>query len=184
MKANILVTFDPISRISANFEVKKVLREIGEENPKFIRSKVRGLFKINIKMDPKEATKRLYSLCRKDSSKFVYTYHWIPVERWCPSIVKKMAEVVKEMAENIKPKERWRMRINKRLYKKHRKRELIELLTQDIDRPNVDLEKPNKTIQIEIIGEEAALSLLKPREHFSVNKVKKQLYTKLRRIFT
>jgi len=135
-------------------------------------------------MDPKEVTKRLYSLCRKDSSKFMYTYHWIPVERWCPSTVEKMAEDVKEMAENIKPKERWRMRINKRLYKKHRTRELIELLTQDIDRPNIDLEKPHKTIQIEIIGEEAALSLLKPREHFSVNEVKKQLYTKLRRIFT
>lgn len=184
MKANMLVTYDPMSRISAKYEVNQVLKEIEEENPKIIRSKVRGLFKIYLKMDPKEVAKRLYSLCRNESSKFWYTYHWVPVERWCPSTIEKMAEVVEEMAKNIKPKEQWRMKINKRFYNKHHTRELIELLTQNVDRPNVDLEKPDKTIQIEIIGEEAALSLLEPREHFSVNEVKKQLYTKLRSIFT
>ena len=69
------------------------------------------------------------------------------------------------------------MRVNKRFYEKFHTQELIEVLTKHVDRPKVDLENPDKTIRIEIIGEEAALSLLKPREHFSVNEVKNEILT-------
>ncbi len=177
-KANLLVTFDPENLLGAKYEVKETLEEVGEENPEFLHSRVFGLFKIRIHMDPKEATKELDALCRKDPSKFWFTYHWIPVEEWCRSTIEETSEIVKEFAKRIDLEERWRMRINKRFYERYHTRELIEQLTKHVDRPNVDLENPDKTIRIEIIGEEAALSLLKPGEHFSVNDVKEKVLTR------
>lgn len=176
-EANFLVTYDGVNRYLAQYEVKQVLKEVGEENPRFLHSRVRGLFRILIQMDPKEASKKLDNLCREDISKFWYTYHWIPVDKWCPSTIEKMSEIVKQFAERILPEERWRIKVNKRFYKKYHTLELIESLAEYVDKPNVDLENPDKTIRIEIIGGEAALSLLGRREHFSVNAVKNQVLT-------
>lgn len=175
--ANILVTFDPENLPAARYEVREVLEEVGEENPSFLHSKVHGLFKIRVEMNPKKVTKKLDTLCREDPSKFWYTYHWIPIEEWSPSTIDEMSKVVKKFAERIDPEERWRMRISKRFYERYHTRELVEELTKHVDRPNVDLERPDKTIRIEIIGEKAGLSLLKPREHFSVNDVKDEVLT-------
>jgi tRNA(Ser,Leu) C12 N-acetylase TAN1 len=171
-EANLLVTFDPENFQAARYEAKETLEDIGEGNPQFLHSKVHGLFKLRVHLDPKDVTRELDALCREAPSKFWYTYHWIPVEEWCPSTVAEMSEVVQELAERIAPEERWRMRINKRFYEEHHTQDLIEELTAYVDRPNVDLDNPEKTIRIEIIGGQAALSLLEPREHFSVNDVK------------
>ncbi|NIP66631.1 hypothetical protein GWN63_00825 [Candidatus Bathyarchaeota archaeon] len=176
-EANLLVTFDPENRFEARYEVEEMLKEVGEEDPNFLCSRVHGLFQLHVDMDPKEIAKKLDSLCREDPSRFWYTYHWIPVEKWCSSTIEEMSRIVKEFAGRIQPEERWRMRIDKRLYEKYHTQELIEELTKHVDRPKVDLENPNKTIRIEIIGERAGLSLLKPREHFSVNDVKDEVLT-------
>jgi tRNA(Ser,Leu) C12 N-acetylase TAN1 len=176
-EANLLVTFDSENLSAARYEVEDALEEVEEDGVDFLSSRVHGLFKVRIGLDPKEATKRLNKLCREDPSLFGYTYHWIPVEKWTNSTIKKMSEVVKEYAEKIEPEDRWRMRINKRFYDKYHTSELIEKLTEYVDKPNVDLENPDKTIRIEIIGGKAAFSLLKPEEHFSVNDVKEELLT-------
>jgi tRNA acetyltransferase TAN1 len=177
IEANLLVTYDRGNRSPAHYEVKQVLKRVGEENPRFLHSRVRGLFSIFIQMDPKEVTKKLDTLCREDPSQFWYTYHWVPVEKWCPSTIKEMSVIVKQFAERILPEERWKISLNKRFYKKYHTQELVEHLAEHVDRPNVDLENPDKTIRIEILGDEAALSLLEPREHFSVNAVKSEVLT-------
>jgi tRNA acetyltransferase TAN1 len=176
-EANLLVTYDRVNRSPAQYEVKQALKEVGEENPRFLHSRVRGLFRIRIQMDPKEATKKLDVLCREVPSNFWYTYHWIPVENWCSSTIEEKSEFVKQFAERILPEEGWRISVNKRFYDKYHTQELIERLAENVDRPNVDLENPDKTIRIEIMGDEAALSLLGPREHFSVNAVKNAVLT-------
>lgn len=175
--ANLLVTFDPINYSEARTEVVNFLKEIGEHKPEFLYSDVQGLFQVRVDVDPKDVTRRLDASCRTDPSKFWYTYHWIPVEKWCRSTIKEMSEIVKEFAKRIKPNERWRMRINKRFYEKYHTDELIEKLTEHVDRPNVNLENPQKTIRVEIIGGKAGLSLLEPKEHFSANDIKKEVLT-------
>lgn len=176
-KANLLVTFDSENLPVARYEIEDILGEMGEDSPDFLSSRVHGLFMLHIDLNPKEVTRKLDDLCREDPSLFRYTYHWIPVEKWCNSTIEEMSELVEEYAEKIKPEDRWRMRINKRFYEKYHTRELIEKLTKHVDKPNVDLENPDKTIRIEIIGKKAAISLLKPKEHFSANEVKGEVLT-------
>jgi len=165
----------------ARAEVIDALREVGEAHPVFLSSDVSGVFMVRIDIDSKETARKLDALCRTDPSRFQCTYHWIPIERWCPSTVEEMSGVVKEFAERIKPDESWRMEIHKRFYRTFHTYELIEKLAQHVDRPKVDLKSPQKTIRIEIIGGEAGLSLLGPKEHLSVNKVKTETLTKAER---
>jgi len=136
---------------------------------------------VKIDADPKETVRKLDALCRTDPPRFQYTYHWIPIERWCSSTIEEMSGVVKELAERIKPDESWRMEVHKRFYRAFHTDELIEKLAQHVNRPKVDLKNPQKTIRIEIIGGEAGLSLLGPKEHLSVNKVKAETLTKAER---
>lgn len=174
---NLLVTFDPSNRWAARTEVKTILEELGETAPEFLKSNVRGLFKIRTKIDPKEVTKKLHGICRSNPSKFWYTYHWTPIERCCRSRISEMFKVVKELAEKISFEESWRFRINKRFYSRYHTKELIEQLAKYVNSPKVDLEHPQKIIQIEIIRGWAGLSLLEPKELFSVNAVKNEILT-------
>ncbi len=173
-----LVTFDSINYREARVEVIDAIREVGEAHPVFLPSAVSGVFMVKINTDPKETVRKLDALCRADPSRFRYTYHWIPIERWCPSTIEEMSGVVKEFAERIKPDESWRMEIHKRFYRAFHTDELIEKLAQHVDRPRIDLKNPQKTIRIEIVGSGAGLSLLGPKEHLSVNKVKAETPTK------
>jgi len=172
---NLLVTFDPVDAFGARLEVLSVLEDIGEENPEFLPSEVRGLFEIRVGVDPKDCVRRLVSLCREELSKFQLTYHWTPVEKWCSSTLEEMADIVKELDTEIGEGERWRMRVEKRFYGRLETPELIEELTSYVDKPNVDLEDPDKTIWIEIIGGRAGFALLELGERLSVNDIREEV---------
>jgi len=174
----LLVTFDSMSYREARAEVIDSLREVGDAHLVFLPSAVVGVFMVTIDTDPKEAVQKLDALCRADPQRFRYTFHWIPIERWCPSTIEEMSGIVKEFAERIKPDESWRMEVHKRFYRAFHTGELIEKLAQHVDRPRVDLKNPQKTVRIEIIGSEAGLSLLGPKEYLSVNRVKAETLTK------
>ena len=45
-------------------------------------------------------------------------------------------------------------------------------LTENIEKPNVDLKNPEKIVKVEIIGEHAGISLLYPDEILDVQKYK------------
>lgn len=172
-----MVTFDLNVFLGARDEVVDLLGEVGVGGPEFLGSRVKGLFQLRVRGDPKEVTRRLDALCRAEPNRFWYTYHWIPIETWCPSTIEEMAEVVRGFAERIKPEERWRMTVNKRFYRRYSTRELIERLAEVVDRPHIDLENPEKIVRVEIIGGRAGLSLLEPVEQFSVNEVKDEVFT-------
>ena len=175
-KANLLVSYERDYPHEAYEELVSLLNEIGDNNPKKIPSKVKGLFKIITNLDPKTIAKRLESLCIENPSKIWYTYNWIPIEEWVPSTIEEMSKIVKKLAERIDIEERWRMTVKKRFYKEYHTRELIEILAEFVDSPKVDLTNPQKIIRIEILGKEAGISLLKPEEIFSASKVKDKIF--------
>ena len=164
--ANLLVTYDPNHMGIAKEEILGVLKKIGI-TPEFTNLEVEGLFEINIKQ-PKEAVKKLYEMCKKDSSDFKMTFHWIPIDNWTKSTIEEMQHVIKSLVKDIGEKEKWKMDIAKRCYDKHHTTELIMKLTEVVDRQNVDLKSPDKIIRVDIIGEKAGVSLLKKQELLNI----------------
>lgn len=171
-KANLIVTYDPNHAGLAEQELKAVFKKIGKDFS-LIKSDVEGLFKLKVS-EPKKTVSELAKLCRSEPSFFNVTYHYTPIDYWCKTSIGEMQEVIKKcLAPGIKQNESWKMGLNKRHYEEYPSTELIIKLTGVIDRQNVDLSHPEKIVQVEVIGKETGLALLKPEEMLNVPKLKK-----------
>jgi len=171
-KFNLLVTFDPNHVGTAQNELNEVLKKIGEK-PKIAASEVEGLFKVAVS-NARKVVGRLNDLCRADPNLFVATHHYIPIDFWCKSEVAVMQKNIKPFASDIGEAERWKMNVSKRHWGKLGGTELIIKLTEVIDRENVDLDSPQKIVQVEIIGKEAGISLLQPEDLLDIAEVKEE----------
>lgn len=175
VKPNLFVTYDMRNKRESREEVLWVLGKVGEQEPLFLVSKARGIFLIHTSLNPREVTRKLAQLCREQPNYFWYTYNYIPIDVCCSSELDIMEENVKRLSEGIKKDETWRITVNKRFYGKHHTIEIIKALAENINGGQVDLKNPKKIIQIEIIGNQAAISLLEPGDIFTVSKVKSEL---------
>ncbi|MBI3051609.1 THUMP domain-containing protein [Candidatus Woesearchaeota archaeon] len=169
-KANMLVTYDPNHKGTAEAEIKEAFGRIGERY-ELMDTPVEGLFKLKTQ-DARRVAKKLSDLSRREHQVLSTTHKYIPIDLWCKSDLPAMQKAVKALVPNIGQNERWKMGLNKRHWDKMHLTELIIKLTDVIDRPKVDLEKPEKIVQVEIIGEESGIALLRPDEFLDVVQAK------------
>lgn len=163
--ANLLVTHEPSHAGSAKDEVEKALKAI-KQKAKFLKSDVEGLFKLRVG-NAKKAVKSLGKLKSKKGM-FEHTFYWIPIDKWIATNVKSMQKEVKKLQNGIKKAEKWKMDLHKRHFDSMHSTELIMKLTEVIDRPKVDLENPQKIVEVQIIGKKTGLSLLNKDEMLAV----------------
>lgn len=164
-EANLIVTHEPSHEGSAKEEVIKALKAV-KQKAKFLKSGIDGLFLLRIS-NPKKAVKSLYKL-RKKKGMFQFTFHWVPVEKWVSSSVNLLQKEIRKLQKGIKKNERWKMDLHKRHFEQMHSTELIMKLTEVVERPKVDLEKPQKIIEVQIIGKKAGLALLNKDEILSI----------------
>ncbi len=169
-QANLIVTFDPNHRGTAEIELREVLKQVGEK-PQIGQTEVEGLFKAAVS-NARSAIARIRSLCSKNPNLFSVTHHYTPIDKFCASDVAAMQKVIKAVSSGIGQNEKWKMGLNKRHWDKLEGVPLIMKLTAVVDRKNVDLDHPDKIIQVEIIGKEAGISLLTPKELFDAEREK------------
>jgi tRNA(Ser,Leu) C12 N-acetylase TAN1 len=169
-KANLLVTFDPAHDAKAKEEVEGLLG-IVKDKPKFLKSKIAGLFLLKVK-DARKAVKALRAAATEEPDQFAFTYHWIPIDEWVSSDLKVLKKKMKEFDKKIDPKKTWKLSLAKRQYEAYKTPELILALTEEIDKPKVDLKNPQQLVKVEIIGKEAGLSLLDAHETLDVAEIK------------
>ncbi|MBI2558071.1 hypothetical protein HYW20_02005 [Candidatus Woesearchaeota archaeon] len=165
VEANLLVTHEPSRAGSAKEEVEKALKAI-KQKAKFLKSDVDGLFKLRVG----NAKKTVKSLGKLKSKKgmFEHTFYWIPIDKWIATNVKSMQKEVKKLQNGIKKTEKWKMDLHKRHFDSMHSTELIMKLTEVIDKPKVDLENPQKIMEVQIIGKKTGLSLLSKDEILSL----------------
>ncbi|MBI2141621.1 hypothetical protein HYU16_04340 [Candidatus Woesearchaeota archaeon] len=168
--ANMIVTFDPNHRGTAELELREVLKQAGEK-PQIGQTEVEGLFKVAVS-DAKKATAKIRNLCRSNPNLFSVTHHYTPIDRWCASDVAAMQNVIRAASQGIGQSEKWKMGLNKRHWDKLEGVQLIIKLTDVVERKNVDLDNPGKIVQVEIIGKEAGVALLTPNDIVDVAKEK------------
>lgn len=168
-EANLLVTFDPVHQESAKKEIDTLMKEVKHEG-KIIKIS-EGMAQIRVK-DAKKVVVDLLKIAKKQIAKFNYTFNWWPVDKWCKGEVKEMQKVIAELQKGIDKKDKWKLDLAKRNTTKEYPKNLIIQLTEVIDKPNVDLSNPHKTIKVEIIGDKAAISLITEGEALNVSKLK------------
>ena len=169
-KYNLLVTFNPNHAAAAQKELAAALARIGEK-PKISAAQSEGIFKVNVS-DARKVISRLEKLCHADPNLFAATYHYTPIDAWCGSSLSEMQRSVRKLAAAIHDNEKWKLAINKRMWDRMNAAELVTKLADVVEKEKVDLEKPAKIIQVEIIGREAGISLLQPGEFLNIPKLK------------
>lgn len=164
MDANLLVTHDASHAGSAKEEVEKALKAI-KQKAKFLKSDIEGVFKLRVA----NARKIVKSLGKLKSKKgmFEHTAYWVPIDKWVAANIKAMQKEIKKLQKGIKKTEKWKMDMHKRHFDMG-STEMIIKLTEAVDKPKVDLENPQKIIEVQVMGKKAGLALLSKDEIFSV----------------
>ncbi|MBI3037199.1 hypothetical protein HYY73_05635 [Candidatus Woesearchaeota archaeon] len=161
-QANMIVTFDPNHRGTAEIELREVLKQAGER-PQIGQTEVEGLFKVAVS-NARAAAAKIRGLCSSNPNLFAVTHHYTPIDNWCQSEVPAMQKAIKAASAGIGTSEKWKMGLNKRHWDKLEGVKLIIKLTDVVERKNVDLDNPDKIVQVEIIGKEAGVALLTPND--------------------
>ena len=171
-EANLLVTFDPTHQVSALQEITNLAAEV-KEKASVIHTED-GVAEIAVK-DARKLTKALAKIAQKNIDKFPYTAHWIPIDIWCKADIKEMQKQIGKLGKGIKQTEKWKMDLKvRRVKEKPDEIKLILKLTELVDKPKVDLEKPEKIIKAEILGKRAGLSLLNAEELLNITKLRQK----------
>lgn len=158
--ANLIVTHDPSHAGSAKEGVENALKAI-KQKAKFLKSDIEGIFMLRVG-NAKKVTKSLNKLKSKKGM-FEHTHYWVPIEKWVSTNIKSIQKGVKKLQKGIKKTDKWKMDLHKRHFDMG-STELIMVLTEVVDKPEVDLENPQKIIEVQIIGKKAGLALLNKDE--------------------
>lgn len=169
MGVSLIISYDPVHEDVARQSVEAVFSEIGVKH-EFLESEYGGVFLLDVD-DPKTAVKELRNLCLENKDIFNWTFHYVPVDKWITSEVKDMRAAVSSVAAGIGENDKWKLDLTRRHYHQHDDHELIIKLTDVVDAGEVDLEKPEKIIKVEIIGKHAAVSLLEPDQLLVLGKI-------------
>ncbi len=164
VEANLLVTHEPSHAGSAKEEIEKALKAI-KQKAKFLKSDVEGVFKLRVG-NAKKLVKSLQKLKSKKRM-FEHTFHWVPIEKWINANVKSLQKEIKKLQNSIKKTEKWKMDLHKRHFEMS-STELIIKLTEVVDKPKVDLENPQKIIEVQIMSKKAGLALLNKDEILTI----------------
>ena len=152
---------------------------LGDKNPLVKRTIARGIAGVNSVVDCRQLIKGLYEIYNKDSNIFRNAIKWIPIDYWVKSDLESMTNCLSSIAkDNIKKGEKWMMVVEKRRYSKYHKADIIKHLADLIDE-KVDLKNLDKIVRIEIIGNNAGMSIIRPNEIFSITLAEIIYQTKL-----
>jgi len=159
----------------AKGEITNLLERLGDKNPQVRRTIARGIIGVKTCLDSREVVQCLREIFNQDPLAIQHTFKWVPIDLWTLSDMDSIKEGVKQLKNKIQKGEKWRMTIEKRRYTQHHKIDIIREIAEDISK-KVDLENPDKILRIDIIGKYAGISLLKPKEIFSVSKADSGLF--------
>ena len=164
---NILVSCSWSDFRRAKEEIIQILKILGDESPVVKRTVAQGIIGARTHLDSREVVIGLRKLFDEDPFTFRYTLKWVPVDLWTRSDMESLKEGVRKLRNKIHAGERWRMTVEKRRYTQYHKIEIITELAELIDE-KVNLENPEKILRIDIIGKYAGISVLTPKDIFSV----------------
>jgi tRNA(Ser,Leu) C12 N-acetylase TAN1 len=153
----------------AKGELRQQLNSLGDSSPGIERTIARGILGVRTFLDPRKVVAKLNERATENPNAISYVLKLRPVDLWTAPTIADLKVAVSSLKEQIKPGETWGMEVELRRFTILHKLEIIEPLAELIDE-KVDLKSPDKTLRIEILGNAAAVSLLKPEDVFSLHK--------------
>lgn len=167
---NILVSCIRNRERNAVLEVEDLISNVaGDSSVDVEVTGIRSLVVAKTLLGPREVIQKLRASAIEDPWRFQYTLKYVPIDAATSTELKSIVEASKNIIPRILKNETFRITCNRRHSQLHCA-EITKAVAALIDR-KVDLEKPNKVFQVEMLGEWTGLSVLEDRDVLSLSKL-------------
>jgi len=167
---NLLATTSRGNENDACSELWYLLGQIGDSAPTVEKTGVSGLIAAKTALNHFEVIDKFREILRERPYEFRYTLRIIPVEKVIRTDLGEIQRIAAELGSKISESETFRVTVEKRFTGTSTK-DIIEAAAAKIER-KVDLDKPDKILQIEVIGGLTGVSIIKPQDVLSITKEK------------
>jgi tRNA acetyltransferase TAN1 len=153
---------------NAALEVEDLISHVaGDESVETELTGIRSLIVARTTLEPREVIRKLRTLAIEDPWRFQYTLKYVPIDLVVQTNVDLIAEASKRLIPRIKTDESFRITCNKRHSQLHCT-EIVRSVAALVER-KVDLENPDKVLQIEVIGDRTGVAMLEHHDVLSLD---------------
>ena len=170
---NLIITCPRHFEEEASEEVKRILIELGDQEPKIIISSMPGILTGITSLNPIESIEKIREKILDEPWSVRYCLRIIPIQGVCKTNIKEIEDEILKKIGVIKSEDSYRITIEKR-NSKVSSDEIISKIAKNILN-KVSLDSPDWVILIEIIGDEAGVSVIRNNNILSVEKIKRSL---------
>lgn len=161
---NLLVSTSRFNETNAKSELWFILLMCGDIYPIISGIQFPGLITGYTYLDAKKVISKMNNMLKKNPSFFQYILKVVPIDFICETDIKCIKKIIQEnQKEFISKEDSFKITLKRRKHEKIERNNFIEGIAKIIDN-KVDLENPDKTIRIEVLGNISGVSFLKKDE--------------------
>jgi tRNA acetyltransferase TAN1 len=168
---NLIITYARNLESETKNEIRKILDELGDQEPEILNVGMRGILMVNTIIEPSKIIDCVKNKIIEEPWLIRYCLRIIPIQRMTDTEIDKIKQNVIKLKNTIQKNDSYRITIEKR----NTSISSSEIITEvaKIFPNKVSLNQPDWVVLIEIIGNETGISILKNDELFSLDKAKR-----------
>ena len=168
---NLIVTCARNLESETKNEIKKILDELGAQEPEILNVGMRGILMVNTIIEPSKIIDYVKNKMIEEPWLIRYCLRIIPIQMITETEIDKIKQNVIKLKDTIQKNDSYRITIEKR----NTSISSNEIITEiaKIFPNKVSLNQPDWIILIEILGNETGISILKNDGMFSLDKAKR-----------
>ena len=168
---NLIITCARNLESEAKNEIRKILDELGDQEPEILNVGMRGILMVNTIIEPLKIIDWVKNKIIEEPWLIRYCLRLIPIQMMTETEINKITQNVIKLKDVIQKNDSYRITIEKR----NTSISSNEIITEvaKIFPNKVSLNQPDWIVLIEILGNETGISILKNDEMFSLDKAKR-----------
>ena len=168
---NLIITCARNLESETKNEIKKILDELGDQEPKILNVGMRGILMIDTIIEPSKIIDWIRNKIVEEPWLIRYCLRILPIQSITETNIDKIKQNVIKLKDSIQKNDSYRITVEKR----NTSISTNEIITEvaKIFPNKVSLNKPDFIILIEILGDNTGISILKDSELFSLDKSKR-----------
>ena len=168
---NLIITCARNLESETKNEIRKILDELGDQEPEILNVGMRGILMVNTIIEPSKIIDYVKNKMIEEPWLIRYCLRIIPIQMITETEIDKIKQNVIKLKDTIQKNDSYRITIEKR----NTSISSNEIITEiaKIFPNKVSLNQPDWIILIEILGNETGISILKNDGMFSLDKAKR-----------
>jgi len=168
---NLIITCARSLESETKNEIKKILGDLGDQEPEILNVGMRGILMVNTVIEPSKIIDYVKNKMIEEPWLIRYCLRIIPIQMITETEIDKIKQNVIKLKDTIQKNDSYRITIEKR----NTDISSTEIITEiaKIFPNKVSLNQPDWIVLIEILGNDTGISILKDDELFSLDKAKR-----------